>query len=155
MPAHFERKILPFSSKQMLEMITNIESYPQFLPWCSGAKIIEKIDQENLIASLNISFKGFSQKYISDVKIKKVDSSKSIIEVKAIEGPFKNLINHWQIKELPIKNNQSQVEIEFFIDFEFRSIILEKMMALVFEKATEKMIDAFEKRAHQLYDKIT
>jgi coenzyme Q-binding protein COQ10 len=123
----------------------DIEKYPQFLPWCLAAKITDKIDENNLNADLVINFKGFSQKYSSKVKAKKILDNEFTIDVVAIKGPFKNLVNSWKIKNI----ESVGCVVEFSIDFEFKSIILEKMLGLIWQKATNKMIDSFEKRAQE------
>ena len=150
MPSHKETKILPYSAQQMLELILDIENYPKFLPWCLAAKITNRVNQDHLIADLVISFKAFSEKYTSEVKTTKISEDEYKVEVIAIYGPFKNLVNKWHFKNLS-NDNKHLSTIEFFIDFQFKSIIMEKMIGVIFEKATNKMIEAFEKRAAELY----
>ncbi|MFT6331762.1 MAG: coenzyme Q-binding protein COQ10 [Lentimonas sp.] len=147
MPSHKELKILPYSAKQMFDLVMDIEEYPQFLPWCLASRIKEKHNKNHLEAGLVINFKGFSQKYSSDVRSSKTIDGEFLISVVAIDGPFKNLVNSWELKDV-----ENGCEIKFFIDFEFKSIILGKMMGILFEKATSKMIDAFEARASKIYN---
>jgi len=146
MPKFSEKKILPHSAKKLYSLVMDIEKYPEFLPWCKSAKIIEIISANNLRADLLINFKGFFEKYRSDVKHGKTENSDYFVDVVAIEGPFKKLINQWKITDL--KNGSC--EIEFFIDFEFNSVILSKVIGVIFEKATHKMMSAFEDRASAL-----
>ena len=149
MPSHKEVKNLNYSPKQILDLVMDIEQYPQFLPWCIAAKITKNIDKNNLEADLAISFKGFFQKYTSLVTVKELNKNNFEIKAQAIEGPFKNLINLWRIKE--IKGEKNQCYVDFFIDFEFQSKFLSKMITPIFTRATNKMIQAFEKRAEELY----
>ena len=159
MPSHKEQKTLPYNAKQMFDLVMDIEKYPQFLPWCLSAKITHRFSENHLNADMVINFKGFSQKYSSDVRAGKDIDGEFLISVVAIDGPFKNLVNSWQFKNLPhnpknidAKTNQNEnCQVEFFIDFEFKSIIFGKMIEMIFEKATSKMIDAFEKRAGSIY----
>jgi coenzyme Q-binding protein COQ10 len=146
MPKFSEKKILPHSAKKLYSLVMDIEKYPEFLPWCKSAKIIEIISANNLRADLLINFKGFFEKYRSDVKHGKTENSDYFVDVVAIEGPFKKLINQWKISDL--KNGSC--EIEFLIDFEFNSVILSKVIGVIFEKATHKMMSAFEDRASAL-----
>ncbi|NBV05919.1 MAG: type II toxin-antitoxin system RatA family toxin [Proteobacteria bacterium] len=146
MPKFSEKKILPHSAKKLYSLVMDIEKYPEFLPWCKSAKIIEIISADNLRADLLINFKGFFEKYRSDVKHGKTENGDYFVDVVAIEGPFKKLINQWKITDL--KNDSC--EIEFFIDFEFNSVILSKVIGVIFEKATHKMMSAFEDRASAL-----
>lgn len=151
MPSHKERKNLHYSPKQILDLIMDIENYPEFLPWCVGAKITKKIDENNLEADLAVSFKGFFQKYTSKIELKEIAPQSYEIKVEAINGPFKNLINLWHIKKCDETPNLTYVD--FFIDFEFNSKMLNLMIGPFFEKATNKMIAAFETRADELYKK--
>lgn len=147
MPSLHQTKILPHSANQIYQLVMDIESYPQFLPWCKKAHIIEKISDENLRADLLINFKSFFEKYRSDVKHGKTAPNCYFVDVVAIEGPFKSLINKWKLRDL----EDGKCEVEFFIEFEFNSIILTKLIGAIFERATEKMMTAFEARAHEIY----
>lgn len=142
-----ETKILPYTSKQVFDLVVDIESYPQFLPWCKIAKITEIVDKKNLKADLVVNFKNFFEKYTSLVTHEQVSDNQFYINAVAIEGPFKALITKWHLKNI---NNQN-CQVDFFIDFSFNSIILEKVMSSFFKKAAEKMVNAFEKRARDLY----
>jgi len=146
MPNFYEKKNMPYQAQQIYALIMDIEKYPEFLPWCKQAKIVEKISANNLSADLLINFKSFFEKYRSDVKHGKNDSGVYFIETRAISGPFKNLFSSWKIYP---KEDKNYCEIEFFIEFQFNSIFLEKMIGVIFEKAALKMIDSFEMRAQQ------
>lgn len=148
MPSLSQTKILPYSANQIYQLVMDIERYPQFLPWCKQAKIIEKISDENLRADLLINFKNFFEKYRSDVKHGKTAPNSYFVDVIAIEGPFKSLVNKWKISDA----KDGKCEVEFFIEFEFNSIILTKLIGTIFERATEKMMTAFEARAQEIYN---
>jgi coenzyme Q-binding protein COQ10 len=135
-----------FSAEEMFALVTDVASYPEFLPWCKKAKIIEIISDENLRADLLVNFKSFFEKYRSDVIHKKTAQNIYFVDVVAIEGPFKKLINQWKIRDL----ENGECEVEFFIDFEFNSIFLTKLIGSIFEKAAQKMMAAFEERARQI-----
>lgn len=146
MPNHKETKTLKYSASQMFDLVMDVEKYPQFLPWCLAAKITKTFNKNHFEADLVINFKGFTQKYSSDVRASQTIDGEFLISVVAIDGPFKSLVNSWQFKDIV-----GGCEIEFFIDFEFKSMILGKMIGMIFEKATNKMIDAFDKRAQEIY----
>lgn len=170
MPKLNETKVLPYSSKTMFELVMDIEKYPEFLPWCKQAKIVNKISQNHIHADLMVNFKGFYEKYRSDVKSHTDSHGNYFIETKAISGPFKNLVSTWKINDLNKFVNSPQIieiitqnknlqglqkienicEINFFIDFTFNSFLLEKMIAVIFEKASHKMINSFEDRASKI-----
>ncbi|MES2961637.1 MAG: type II toxin-antitoxin system RatA family toxin [Pseudomonadota bacterium] len=143
MPAFTEIRTVPHSAQKMYQLVMDIEKYPEFLPWCKYAKIVEIISEENLRADLLINFKNFFEKYRSDITHGKTTESDYFVDVVAIEGPFKKLINQWKFRDI----SNGGCEIEFFIDFEFNSFFLTKMIGVIFEKATEKMMNAFEERA--------
>ena len=142
-----QTKNLPYSAKQIYDLVMDIEKYPQFLPWCRQARIIEVISTDNLRADLLINFKSLFEKYRSDVKYGTTSDGDYFVDVTAIEGPFKKLVNKWKFHDL--KNDECQ--IEFFIEFEFNSFLLTKMIGAIFAKAAEKMMSAFETRAHEIY----
>jgi coenzyme Q-binding protein COQ10 len=145
MPSLTKIKTLPYCCKDIYQLVMDIEKYPQFLPWCKAAKITEVISKNNLRADLLVSFKGIFEKYSSDVVHKELANGFEV-NVVAIKGPFKNLINKWKI----VESGENQCEVEFFIDFEFNSFLLSKMIGPIFHKASEKMMDAFEARARQV-----
>jgi coenzyme Q-binding protein COQ10 len=141
MPKHSETRILPYTPLQLFNLVADIETYPKFLPWCTAARIL-KCEENLLIADLVISFKGFTEKYTSKVKLIPHTS----INVEMVEGPFTHLHNLWQFKPTP-----EGTEVYFEIDFGFRSKLLEKMIGLIFETALAKMVEAFEQRARVVY----
>ncbi len=146
MPKFKQTKILPHPAKLLYDLVMDIETYPEFLPWCKKAKITKIISEKNLEADLVISFKGFIESYSSNVS-HGINNQNYFVDVTAIKGPFKNLVNQWTFRNL--ENNES-CEVTFFIDFQFNSFLLEKMISPIFERATEKMISAFEARANTL-----
>jgi coenzyme Q-binding protein COQ10 len=143
MPSLTQSKPLPHSAKKIYALVMDIEKYPEFLPWCKQAKIVKKISDENLHADLLINFKNFFEKYRSDVKHGESSAGVYFVDVVTIEGPFKKLVNKWEIREA----GNEGCEVKFFIEFEFNSIFLTKMIGGIFERAVEKMMNAFEERA--------
>ncbi|MBN8511577.1 MAG: type II toxin-antitoxin system RatA family toxin [Rickettsiales bacterium] len=129
------------------DIVMDIEKYPEFLPWCSQATILNA-DSDKVIAELSVSFNGISESYISEVQIYKEEQEITIIS-KAISGPFKYLESKWVIKQL---DKVSQVQ--FSIDFEFKSRILDMVIGLFFSLAIQKMIDAFEQRLVNLKNQL-
>ena len=134
---------MPYKASLISEIIMDIEKYPEFLPWCKKARIIEKND-DFLTAELFVEFKGFTESYVSKV-ITSSENNSYCIEVVAISGPFKLLKNIWTIKQL-----DNGAKVDFSIDFAFKSRILDMIIGMVFSIATEKMIGAFEDRADEL-----
>lgn len=149
MPSLNKTKTLPYAAKNIYDLVMDIEKYPEFLPWCKLAKITEVISENNLQADLLVSFKGIFEKYSSDVLHQKIENGFEV-NVVAIKGPFKKLINKWKI----VESGENGCVVEFFIDFEFNSFLLSKMIGAIFHKASEKMMDAFEARASELKNKM-
>lgn len=142
MPKHSERKHLPYTAEQMFDLVADVGRYPEFLPWCRAARIKHR-DDHLLVADLVIGFKGITEKFTSRVILDRPTSS---IDVSYEEGPFKYLENHWKFM-----NNENGCAIDFHVDFEFRSRLLEHLMGLVFTEAVKRMVAAFESRADSLY----
>lgn len=143
MATHAEKRVLPHSPDHLFDLVADIERYPEFLPWCIGARIRSR--RENVvIADLIIGFKGIRESFTSEVT---TDRSAMRIDVVYRNGPFKYLNNHWIFNEQP----DGSCEIDFFVDFEFRSRLLQKIIGLLFNEAVRRMVSAFETRADQLY----
>lgn len=148
MPTHFDRYKSSHNAEDLFNMVADVSKYPEFIPWISNARIFNQ--QENIfLADLVVSFKALSHSYTSEVKLEKpCDINANYeISVTSIKGPFKKLNTHWIFR--PIDNNHTEVIFE--IDFQFKSLILEKMIGKLFDTATKKMTKAFQDRAKQLY----
>ncbi|MCF8474532.1 MAG: type II toxin-antitoxin system RatA family toxin [Emcibacter sp.] len=141
MPKFTDVKNFPYSAAQMYEMVGDIESYPEFLPWCIGARVYNRTEK-TLHADLIIGFKMFRERFTSSVKL--MDNR---IEVDYIKGPLKYLHNHWQFTE----NKAGGCTVDFLVDFEFKNKLFEKMIGGFFTEAVSRMIYAFEGRANKLY----
>lgn len=144
MPSFQQIKTLPYKPQELFNLVWDIESYPKFLPWCIASRIISG-NSEEVVADLVIQLKGFSESYRSHVTNKVTNDGKYLINTSAISGPFKYLNSTWQF--IP---SFAGTEIKFCIDFKMKSIIFEKLIGTYFIKATEKMIEAFERRAKEV-----
>jgi len=142
MPTHAEKKRLPQSPQQLFEMVADVEKYPQFLPWCVACRINRR-EGNVLWADLVVGFKMLREKFTSKVTLDRPRG----IHVEYLYGPFRYLNNHWGFAALP----EGGSEIDFYIDFEFRSKMLQRVMGALFNEAVRRMVDAFEKRAHELH----
>lgn len=126
-----------------MSMVLDIERYPEFLPWCRAARIIEK-STDYFLGELIIHFNHMSERYTS--KVIPIQGPEPQILVELVKGPFKYLTNHWRF--VPSKTGS---EIHFHLEFEFKSRILDTLMGAMFTRATEKMVAAFSERADYLY----
>jgi len=155
MPTHAEIRRMPYSVTEMYALIADVTAYPEFLPWCSGARIRGRNSQsdgsEVLEADLVISFKVFRERFGSRVTLHPVDhkTGESKIDVAYLDGPFRYLNNHWRF--MPVSDKAC--EVDFFVDFEFRSKTLQMIIGVVFHEAMRRIVRAFEERAAQLYGK--
>ena len=146
MPNASIKKIIPCKKIDLINMILDIEKYPEFVPWCLSGKIHSKKDLKDMIemeADLTVGKKFLNQTYKSHVTYYK---EKDKIIVSNIDGPLKHLKNEWQIKEV---NNQS--EVSFIIDFEIKNVFYNMIMKRSFDQGLRNIADAFEKRATQLF----
>ena len=145
MPGIRETRRLPYSAEQMFDLVADVGRYPEFLPWCVGARVISR-DEGKLIADLTIGFKMFRETFRSRVTLERPDH----IHVAYETGPFRYLNNHWRFRPVP-----QGTEVDFFVDFEFRSRILQLAIGVVFNEAVRLMVRAFERRAMALYGRNT
>ncbi|MFK7943067.1 MAG: type II toxin-antitoxin system RatA family toxin [Paracoccaceae bacterium] len=147
MPTHAENRRMPYSADQMYALIADVEKYPEFLPWCAGCRVRARRPDgtgEILDADLIISFKVFREKFGSRVTLNPEDRQ---IRVEYLDGPFKFLHNHWTF--VPVSD--TECDVDFFVDFEFRSRTLQAVIGVVFNEAMRMIVRAFEKRAAVLY----
>ena len=148
MPSASIKKKIPCSKENLIEMVLDIEKYPEFVPWCLDSKIHDIIDNGDKIeikADLTIGKSFFRDTYKSFViYYKSVDS----IHVTNIDGPLKHLENKWLFKQ-----DGDSSEVEFHVDFELKNKILNVLMIKSFDIGLKKIADAFEKRAIELFDK--
>ena len=147
MPAHTEQQILPYTTQQICDLVADVERYPEFIPWCRAARITERGEGE-FLGELVISFKHLTESYTSRVVVSRPASENEpgAIDVTMVKGPFEYLVNRWRFT--PVAGG---TQVDFSLDFKFRSRILEKMIGPVFRKATNTMVEAFRQRANQLY----
>ena len=148
MPKASVKRLIDCKKEQLIGLVLDIEKYPEFVPFCLGSKIYEKKDKGDqllIIADLTIGKGPFKDTYKSDVKFNKNEDS---IYVTNLDGPLKHLENKWHFKEI---NNLSEVSFE--IDFELKNDFLNIIMAKSFQFGLDKIADAFQKRAEELFSK--
>lgn len=142
MSTHAEKRSMPYTQEQIFDLIADIEQYPVFLPWCTAARI-RSHDGNILIADLVVGFKMVRETFTSRVEL---DRPKKV-NVTYAEGPFIYMNNHWVLEQ----SLDGGTIVDFYIDFEFRSKILQKIMGTLFNEAVRLMVSAFQKRAAVLY----
>jgi coenzyme Q-binding protein COQ10 len=142
MPTHSETRILPYSAEQMFALVMDIEKYPEFLPWCMGARINSK-SKNDLEADVLIGYKMFREKFSSRVHFTRPKE----IEVEYLKGPMRHLHNKWVFRDM----KDSQCQIDFYVDFSLKTKLFESLVDQFFQKALMRMINAFEGRAMEVY----
>lgn len=142
MPAIRETTTLPYSAEQMFDLVADVARYDEFLPWVVGVRIKSESESE-MIADLLVGFKALREKFTSKVLKNRPHS----IEVIYLDGPMKDLDNCWTFRPLP----DGGCEVDFSVDFTFRSRIFEALAGQYMDRAFHKMVAAFEERAAQLY----
>jgi coenzyme Q-binding protein COQ10 len=146
MPRASVKRLIQCDKKQLINLVLDIEKYPVFVPYCIDAKVHERNDTAdfiNIIADLTIGKGLFKDTYKSNVKFNKKHNS---IYVTNIDGPLKHLDNKWIFED-----HNEGTEIYFDVDFEIKNKFLNILMATSFQYGLDKIADAFQKRANQLF----
>ncbi|NCP11597.1 MAG: type II toxin-antitoxin system RatA family toxin [Sphingomonadales bacterium] len=142
MPRHEETRHLPYSADQMYDLVADVASYDQFLPWVVAVRVRSQGETE-MVADLIVGFKALREQFTSRVVKHRPDR----VSVDYLDGPLKYLHNEWHFRDLPAGG----CEIEFCVDFAFRSGLFNQIAGSMFDRALRKMIGAFEARADELY----
>ena len=143
MPTHAEKRFLPYTPEQLFDLVVDVERYPDFLPWCVGARIRSR-EGDTIHADLVIGYKMFRERFTSKVVLDRPRR----VDVAYSDGPFKYLANHWLFE-----HRDGGCEIDFYVDFEFRSRLMRRMIGVLFNEAVRRMVASFEARAKVLYGK--
>ncbi len=142
MSTYAEQRLLPYTPEQLFDLVADVEKYPEFLPWCIGARIRER-KPDAITADLVIGFKVYRERFTSHVVLNRPGR----INVTYSEGPFRYLKNEWKFERSP----EGGCVIDFYVDFEFKSKMLQRLIEMLFSEAVRRMVAAFEARARVLY----
>ncbi|MEO0390505.1 MAG: type II toxin-antitoxin system RatA family toxin, partial [Pseudomonadota bacterium] len=139
-------KRLPYTAQQMYDLVADVASYPQFLPWCAAARV-KSVTEDGarlvMIADLVISFKVFRERFASKVELYP-DAQR--IETEYLDGPFRYMVSNWAFADA-----DGGCDVSFHVDFEFRNRVLQGIIGVVFNEAMQRIVRAFERRAAELY----
>src|SRR5436853_6462033 len=141
MPRHTEKRLLPYTPEQLFDLVADVGRYQEFLPWVAATRIRANSETE-MVADLVVGFGALKETFTS--KVRKERPRKIAIDY--IEGPLKYLHNSWTFRAAP-----GGSEVDFCVDFAFRSRIFEAIAGQMFDRALRRMIGAFEERAAMLY----
>lgn len=143
MPQVSRSALVPFSARQMFELVNDVPSYPQFLPGCTGARVLDST-LNSMTASVDVSKAGISKTFTTANEL--VDSQR--IDMRLVDGPFKKLVGGWHFIEL----DSDACKVELQLDFEFTNALVEMAFGKVFKDLTGNMVSAFTQRAKEVYD---
>ncbi len=138
---------MPYTARQMYDLVADVASYPQFLPWCAAARITSVVPVQGgreMTADLVVSFKVFREKFASQVAL--ADEAMTI-ETRYLDGPFKYMHSTWSFED----RSDGGCDVSFFVDFEFKNRVLQGIIGVVFNEAMHRIVRAFETRAKTLY----
>ena len=141
MPRHEEQKTLAYTADELFSVVADVKDYPLFVPWCSGARITRE-DQREIIADLDIGFGVFHESFTSQVTLDRPRQ----VTVRATEGPLEHLTNTWTFTQL-----SEGTHVDFVIDFQFKSHLLDHVANSMFHEAATRMMGAFEQRMHLVH----
>jgi coenzyme Q-binding protein COQ10 len=142
MPRHTEKRDLPYTPEQLFDLVADVKSYQEFLPWIAAVRIRSDNETE-MIADLVVGFRALKETFTSRVH----KSRPGEIKIDYVEGPLKYLHNNWKFTP----DGRGGTIVDFCVDFAFRSRIFETIAGQMFDRALRRMIGAFEDRAHVLY----
>jgi coenzyme Q-binding protein COQ10 len=148
MPHFSTRRRVRHAAADMFELVADVEKYPQFVPLCAGMKVKSRTEKEGgitvMVAEMTVAYKLIRQTFTSRATL---DKPERTILVEYLDGPFSRMQNRWAFKAI----SANSCEVEFFIDYEFKSRTLAMLMGAMFDTAFRKFAAAFEKRADEVY----
>lgn len=142
MPGIKEVRRLPYSAAQMYDLVADVARYPEFLPWIIATRVRSDSETE-MIADMLVGFSAIREKFTSRVEKQRPE----MIRVHYVDGPLRDLDNTWHFRAI----DADSCEVDFRVEFSFRSAVFEKLAGQYFDKAFRKMVAAFETRAAVLY----
>lgn len=146
MPRHSETRRVPYRPDQLFDLVADVGRYPEFLPWCVGARVRSRSEAE-MVADLTIGFGPFRESFTSRVALQRpAEGGEHRIGVRYENGPFRYLTNQWRFEP-----DGEGCRVHFHVDFEFRSRLLHVAIGAVFHEAVRRMVAAFLSRARTVY----
>lgn len=148
MPRYSTKRRVPHSASDMFDLVADVAKYPQFVPMCADMRVRSRTDKGEgtavIVATMTVAYKVIRQSYTSRVTLDKPNLE---ILVEYLDGPFRRMQNRWTFRP----KGDAASEVEFFIDYEFRSRTLAMLMGALFDTVFRRMATAFEKRADEIY----
>lgn len=152
MPSFRTKRRVRHSAQNMFDLVADVEKYPLFLPLCTGLRVRKREQdaqgRDVLIADMSVGYKAIRETFTSRVVL---DRDAMQILVGYLDGPFSRLDNRWSFRDVEPLGAVAASEVEFFIDYEFRSRMLGMLMGGMFDAAFRRFAEAFERRADLVY----
>lgn len=142
MPAIHRSALVPYSSAEMYSLVNDIDSYPQFLPWCKSARVLSR-DDDQVRASLELARGGFEKAFTTCNRLQK----NKMIEMRLVEGPFRHLEGFWRFEPL----GEQACKVSLDMDFEFANKLVGLALGSLFNQIANTLVDSFCKRAIDVY----
>lgn len=147
MPQFQTRRFVPYTARQMFDLVADVESYPQFLPLCEGLTVRSRRpipEGEEVVATMRVGYKAIQESFTSRVTLVPAQLT---VRAAYLDGPFSRLENRWSF----VDRTGGGCDVEFFISYEFKSVMLGMLMGGLFDTAFRKFTTAFENRARKIY----
>jgi coenzyme Q-binding protein COQ10 len=141
MPGLHEVRRMPYSARQMYDLVADVSRYSEFLPWVIATRVRSDSETE-MVADMLVGFKMLREKFTSKV----VKEAPHLITVQYVDGPMRDLDNRWEFRDV-----EGGCELDFNVTFSFRNALFESIAGQYFDRAFRKMVEAFEARAAELY----
>ncbi len=142
MPSIERSALVPHSAQKMFDLVNDVDAYPEFLPWCSGASTLE-LGEKHRVARVDLKKGPLSQHFTTRNDI--IDGQE--IKMSLVDGPFRQLNGQWSFKTI----GDQGCRVSFHIEFTFAGFLLQKTLSPIFNEICARMVDAFVERANQLY----
>jgi coenzyme Q-binding protein COQ10 len=152
MPQFRTTRRVQHAAAQMFDLVADVERYPEFVPLCKSLRVRKRTPGEDgtetLVADMTVAYKLMRETFTSRVTL---DRPNLKIRVEYLDGPFSHLDNRWTFKPA----SETACDVDFFISYEFRSRVLGMLMGAMFEAAFRRFAGAFERRADEVYGRVS
>lgn len=142
MPQISRSALVPYSAEKMYNLVNDVDSYPQFLPGCVGSRVLNHVNNE-MTASVEVAKAGISKTFITH----NILHDNKSIQIQLVKGPFRKLMGNWLFTPL----NENACKVELYLDFEFTNKLIELAFGRIFKELAGNMVQAFTRRAHEVY----
>lgn len=141
---HYEERLVPFTQKQLFDVVANVDEYKNFVPWCTSSNVSKRVDDTHLIADLSVGFTVLSENYTSVITLKPNESVSADVPNSNL---FEYLVTDWKFRP----TTTQQTRLSFYVEFAFRNPVYQRATDLFFEEVVRQMVGAFERQCSVKY----